>query len=280
MAMGGQARVLVCDHDSQTVRALRAVLRDAAFEVDVTSSSEQALDRAALRTPDAVITELLLSDGDGAELCRRLRDWSAMPLIVLSAVDDEEQKVRALEAGADDYVMKPFAARELVARLRATIRRSEPDGSGQPSVEFGGLEIDFAARLVRLRGQEVHLTPTEFRLLRVLVRNRGRPLTHHALLQQVWGRAYLEDRQILRVHIANLRHKIEPGEGGPLIRTDHGIGYCFVALAPVPEAIPAARGRSSLSRLVPHVQRYHPWIGQTESATHLQALNASNRRAA
>jgi two-component system KDP operon response regulator KdpE len=224
---------LVCDHDSQSVRALRLVLRAAAFDVDEATTVEHALDLAALRTPDAVITELVLPDGHGVELCRRLREWSGMPLIVLSAVGDDEQKVRALEAGADDYVMKPFAPRELVARLRATLRRSAPHGDDQPCLELDDLEIDLGARLVRLRGQVVHLTATEFRLLCVLVHNRGRLLTHRVLLEQVWGRAYMEDRQVLRAHMANLRHKIEAGDGEPRIRTAHGVGYCFVELAPL-----------------------------------------------
>src|SRR5262249_16324461 len=145
---------------------------------------------------------------------------------VLSVLHDEELIVHALETGADDYVTKPFGPRELVARLRATLRRAE--GHRDPAVaEFDGLEIDLAAGIVRRRDQGVHLTPIEFRLLCVFVRNPGRMLTHQTLLQQVWGRAYVEDRQTLRAHIANLRQKIEPGDGDRLIRTYHGVGYRF-----------------------------------------------------
>jgi two-component system KDP operon response regulator KdpE len=216
--------VLVCDGDARTRRALQVVLREAGFEVEPTSAAEEALDRAAVRPPDAAIVELVLPDGDGVEVCRRLREWSTMPLIVLSVVDDEDAKVRALEAGADDYVTKPFAPRELAARLRAALRRAER-ADGEPLLELCGLEVDLAARIVRREGEEVHLTPIEFKLLSVLVRHRGRLLTHSALLQQVWGQTYGQDTQALRTHIANLRRKIEPTHGLRLIRTYHGVGY-------------------------------------------------------
>jgi two-component system KDP operon response regulator KdpE len=145
---------------------------------------------------------------------------------VLSAVGDEDHKVRALEAGADDYVTKPFSPRELVARLRAILRRAAP-APGEPVIAAGGLEVDLSARIVRLDGAEVHLTPTEFDLLRTLVRNRGRLLTHRALLQEVWGPGYGDDVATLRTNIARLRRKIEP-EGAPrFIRTDPGVGYRF-----------------------------------------------------
>ena len=151
----------------------------------------------------------MLPDEDGVALTRRLREWSEMPILVLSAVGEEQEKVRALEAGADDYVTKPFGARELVARLHAALRRSgRPED--EPSVVVDGLEIDLAARAVRRNGEPLHLTPIEFELLRVLVRNRGRLMTHRALLGEVWGQGYLEDIQPLRTHIARLRAKIEP----------------------------------------------------------------------
>jgi two-component system, OmpR family, KDP operon response regulator KdpE len=153
-----------------------------------------------------------------------LREWSAMPVMLLSAVDDEREQVRAFEAGADDYVIKPFRPHELVARLLANLRRADP-GADQPCVELGGLEIDLAARAVRRDGEVIHLTPTEFSLLGVLTQNRGRLLTHNALLQQVWGPAYIDARQTLRAHIANLRRKIEPTDGQRLIHTDHRVGY-------------------------------------------------------
>jgi two-component system KDP operon response regulator KdpE len=219
-------RVLVVDDELQILRALRVVLRDAGFEVVAAQSASEALDHAAVRPPQASIVDLVLPDGDGIDLTRRLREWSEMPILVLSAVGEEEQKVRALEAGADDYVTKPFGARELVARLQAALRRASP--SEEPRIEAEGLEVDLAARTVRRDGELVHLTPIEFDLLRVLTRNRGRLMTHRSLLVEVWGPGYAEDVQALRTHIARLRGKIEPE--GPVPRyivTDPGVGYRF-----------------------------------------------------
>jgi two-component system, OmpR family, KDP operon response regulator KdpE len=222
-------RVLVVDDELQIVRALRVVLREAGFEVVAAQSAAEALDRAAVRPPQAAIVDLVLPDGDGIEVTRRLREWSEMPILVLSAVGEEEQKVRALEAGADDYVTKPFGARELVARLQAALRRATGIAAGEESrIEVEGLEVDFAARVVRRDGEPVHLTPIEFDLLRVLARNRGRLMTHRALLSEVWGPGYAEDVQALRTHVARLRAKIEPE--GPVPRcivTDPGVGYRF-----------------------------------------------------
>jgi two-component system KDP operon response regulator KdpE len=147
-----------------------------------------------------------------------------MPILVLSAVGDEREKVRALEAGADDYVTKPFGPDELVARLRAVLRRSEPSEE-DPAIEVDGLLIDLSARTVSREGEEIHLTPTEYSLLRQLALNRGRLLTHRALLREVWGPGFQDDTQVLRAHIANLRRKIEPGPKARLIRTDPGVGY-------------------------------------------------------
>jgi two-component system, OmpR family, KDP operon response regulator KdpE len=221
-------RVLVCDDEPQILRALRVVLREAGFEVMPAETAEQALDRAAVEPPDAAIVDLVLPDGDGIEVCKALREWSRMPIILLSAVGDEEEKVRALEAGADDYVVKPFAPRELVARLQANLRRTGEDEAGEPTIVAEGLEIDLAAHSVRRDGAEVHLTPIEFGLLRALARQRGRLMTHRALLVEVWGPAYADDTQVLRTHIANLRRKIEPpGEPPRYIRTDPGVGYRF-----------------------------------------------------
>jgi two-component system, OmpR family, KDP operon response regulator KdpE len=222
-------RVLVVDDELQILRALRVVLREAGFEVATAQSASEALDAAAVRPPRAAIVDLVLPDGDGVEVTRRLREWSEMPILVLSAVGDEEQKVRALEAGADDYITKPFGTRELVARLQAALRRSDGDRD-EPAVAVDGLEVDLAARAVRRDGEPVHLTPIEFDLLRVLVRNRGRLLTHRALLKEVWGPGYADDVQALRTHIARLRAKIEPqGAGSPprYIVTDPGVGYRF-----------------------------------------------------
>jgi two-component system KDP operon response regulator KdpE len=227
--MADQPRVLVVDDEPQILRALRIILRDAGFEVLRAATAEEALDLAALHGPNAAIVDLVLPDGDGIEVTRSLREWSTMPILVLSAVGEESEKVRALEAGADDYVTKPFGPRELVARLQAALRRADP-GPDEPVARADGLEVDFSAHLVRVEGEEVHLTPIEFELLRVLIRNRGRLMTHRALLEEVWGHAYADDVQVLRVHIANLRRKIERGGDAPrYIRTDPGVGYRFGA---------------------------------------------------
>jgi two-component system KDP operon response regulator KdpE len=222
-------RVLVCDDEPQILRALRVVLREAGFDVVPAATAQEALDRAAVQPPDAAILDLLLPDGSGIDVCRSLREWSRMPILLLSAVGDEEEKVRALQSGADDYIVKPFAPRELVARLQAVMRRAG-DGDDAPAIVADGLVIDIAARTVTRDGKEVHLTPIEYTLLTALARQRGRLLTHRALLVEVWGPAYADDTQVLRTHIANLRRKIEPADGPPrYIRTDPGVGYRFAA---------------------------------------------------
>jgi two-component system, OmpR family, KDP operon response regulator KdpE len=226
--MSEARRILVCDDEPQIVRALRVILRDGGFEAVPASSGEEALDLVAVRPPQAAIVDLMLPDLDGVEVTRRIREWSEMPVIVLSAIGDEDKKVEALAAGADDYVTKPFGPRELVARLEAALRRAEPE-TGEPVIAAGGLEVDLAARSVRRDGEDVHLTPTEFELLRVLVRNRGRLMTHRALLVEVWGVEYEDDLQVLRAHVANLRRKIEPPGEHVYIRTDPGVGYRFAA---------------------------------------------------
>ncbi|MBV8942162.1 MAG: response regulator transcription factor [Solirubrobacterales bacterium] len=220
--------MLVCDDEAQILRALRVILRDDGFEALPASDGEEALDMAAVQRPDAAIVDLVLPDLDGVEVCRRLREWSEMPIIVLSAVGDEDAKVRALAAGADDYVTKPFGPRELIARLHAVLRRAS-DAPEDALIRADGLELDLAARVVRRDGSDVHLTPTEFDLLRVLARNRGRLMTHRELLQTVWGGGYTEDTQVLRAHVANLRRKIEPTDGPRYIKTDPGVGYRFSA---------------------------------------------------
>ncbi len=221
--------MLVVDDEPQIVRALKVVLREAGFEAVAAETASQALDLAAVHPPEAAIIDLVLPDGDGVEVTRKLREWSEMPVLVLSAVGEEDQKVRALEAGADDYITKPFGARELVARLQAALRRTAPTEE-EPRIALDGLEIDLAARLVRRDGEPVHLTPIEFELLRALVRNRGRLMTHRSLLADVWGPQYVDDIQPLRTHIARLRAKIEPEGSVPrYIVTDPGIGYRFAA---------------------------------------------------
>jgi two-component system, OmpR family, KDP operon response regulator KdpE len=221
-------RILVCDDEPQILRALKVILREAGFEAVPAETAEEALDRAAVHPPDAAILDLVLPDGDGVEVCREIRRWSSMPIIVLSAVGEEDAKVRALEAGADDYVTKPFGARELIARLEAALRRVG-GAPVEPRIEAEGLVIDLAAHTVKRDGVEVHLTPIEFRLLETLARNRGRLMTHRALLTEVWGPEYAEDVTVLRGHLANLRRKIEPADGHRYIRTDPGVGYRFAA---------------------------------------------------
>ncbi len=221
-------RVLVCDDEPQILRALRVVLREAGFEALPATTAGEALDVAALHAPDAAILDLVLPDGDGIEVTKRLREWSRLPILVLSAVGEEEQKVRALEAGADDYLTKPFSPRELVARLRAALRRAAPVAD-EPVLRAGDVELDRPAHVVRRAGTAVHLTPIEFRLLHVLMVERGRLLTHRALLTEVWGPAYADDVATLRTHVANLRRKVDPGGAGGLIRTEPGVGYRLAA---------------------------------------------------
>jgi two-component system KDP operon response regulator KdpE len=228
-------RVLVVDDEPQIVRALKVVLREAGFEAVAAETGSAALDAAAVRPPEAAIVDLVLPDIDGIELTRQLREWSEMPILVLSAVGEENEKVRALEAGADDYVTKPFGTRELVARLQAALRRAGR-GEDEPVISAGGLEIDLAARVVRRDGEPLHLTPIEFDLLRALARNRGRLMTHRKLLSDVWGPAHpelVDDTPTLRTHIARLRAKIEPAErdggGHRYILTEPGVGYRFAA---------------------------------------------------
>ena len=222
-------RILVVDDEPQILRALRVVLRDAGFEVVLAETGAEALDRAAVRPPEAAIVDLMLPDTDGVDVTRGLREWSEMPILVLSAVGEEDQKVRALEAGADDYITKPFGSRELVARLQAALRRGAK-ADEDPLIVAGELEIDLAARTVGRSGEDIHLTPIEFDLLRVLARNRGRLMTHRALLADVWGPEYGDDVQTLRTHIARLRGKIEAeGQSQRCIVTDPGVGYRFSA---------------------------------------------------
>ena len=228
--MSDRLCVLVCDDEPQILRALRVILREAGFEVMPAATRREALDSAAVQPPDAAIVDLVLPDGDGVDLCRSLREWSELPIVVLSAVGDEAEKVRALNAGADDYVTKPFGPSELIARLNAALRRAAPRDDTEPVVSADGLELDLMAHQVSRDGEPIHLTPIEFDLLRTLMRNRGRLMTHRVLLTTVWGPAYAGDTQTLRVHVANLRRKIEPDPGAPrYITTDPGVGYRFTA---------------------------------------------------
>jgi two-component system, OmpR family, KDP operon response regulator KdpE len=220
-------RILVVDDEQQILRALRTSLHGAGYEVETAETAEGALAAAAMRPPDAVILDLVLPDGTGTDVCRELRKWSSAPVIVLSAVGEEHEKVAALDAGADDYVTKPVGIDELLARLRAALRRSAP--SGEPLVTIGELEVDLEKQEVRIAGKPVHLTPHQFDLLRVFARNVGKLITHRMILQEVWGPGYGSESNLLRVHVAQLRRKIEHDPARPrYLLTEPGAGYRLV----------------------------------------------------
>ena len=224
--MSGE-RVLVVDDEPQILRALETTLRGAGYEVTTAGTGEQALILAATRPPDAVVLDLVLPGKSGVEVARELRTWTTTPILILSAVGDEADKVGALDAGADDYVTKPFGIDELLARLRAVLRRSAPPG--EPVLVVGDLQIDLEKRAAILRGERLRLTPIEFRLLAYLARNEGRLLTHAAILRAVWGNAYQEESHYLHVYISQLRRKIEDDPARPqYVLTEPGAGYRLV----------------------------------------------------
>jgi two-component system, OmpR family, KDP operon response regulator KdpE len=212
------ARVLVVDDEPQILRALRTSLHGAGYEVETADTAEGALAALAANPPDAVVLDLVLPDGSGTAVCRELRTWSSAPVIVLSVVGDEAEKVAALDAGADDYVTKPFGVEELLARLRAALRRA--DAPADPVVEVGELRIDLEKRSVSVGGEPVQLTPHEFALLRVLT----------MLLREVWGRGYGDESHYLHVYVSQLRRKLEPDPARPrFILTEPGAGYRLAA---------------------------------------------------
>ena len=220
-------RVLVVDDEQQILRALRTSLKGAGYEVDTADTAESALTAAALRPPDAVILDLVLPDGNGIDVARELRRWSSAPVIVLSAVGEERQKVAALDAGADDYVTKPVGIDELLARLRAALRRTTP--GVEPVITIGELVVDLEKRAVSVDSRPVHLTPHQYELLRVLAVNKGKLLTHKALLREVWGPGYGSESNLLHVNVSQLRRKIEPDPARPrYILTEPGAGYRLV----------------------------------------------------
>jgi two-component system KDP operon response regulator KdpE len=221
------ARVLVVDDEQQILRALQTSLRGAGYEVETAGTAEGALAAAAMRPPEAVILDLVLPDGTGTEVVRQLRTWSSAPVIVLSAVGDEREKVAALDAGADDYVTKPVGIDELIARLRAVMRRALP--SAEPVLVIGRLEVDLEKRELRIDGKPVHLTPHQFDLLRVFASNEGKLLTHRMILQEVWGPGYGSESNLIHVHVSQLRRKIEPDPARPrYLLTEPGAGYRLV----------------------------------------------------
>ena len=222
-------RVLVVDDEPQIVRALVINLKARRYEVDAAYDGVSALELAAARHPDVVVLDLGLPDMDGVEVIRGLRGWTRVPIIVLSARHASDEKVEALDAGADDYVTKPFGMDELLARMRAAVRRAEPvTGEDAPVVVTDGFTVDLAAKKVKRDGADIRLTPTEWHLLEVLVRNAGRLVGQTQLLQEVWGPAYRTETNYLRVYLAQLRRKLERDPSHPRhFITEPGMGYRF-----------------------------------------------------
>jgi two-component system, OmpR family, KDP operon response regulator KdpE len=220
-------RVLVVDDEPQILRALQMKLRGAGYAVETAATAQEALMKAGMRPPEAIVLDLLLPDGRGTDVCRELRRWNTAPILVLSAVGEEKEKIEALDAGADDYVTKPFSGDELLARLRAALRRAAP--SPEPVVEVGDLRIDLEKRAVTMAGEPVSLTPIEYDLLRLLAENEGKLLTHPMILRAIWGPAFQEESNYLHVHVSHVRRKIEPDPTRPrYLLNQAGVGYRLV----------------------------------------------------
>jgi two-component system, OmpR family, KDP operon response regulator KdpE len=231
------ARVLVVDDEIQIRRFLRTGFELDGFNVEEAETGAEALRAAALRPADLVILDLGLPDIDGSEVLERLRGWSSVPLIVLSVRANEAEKVKLLELGADDYVVKPFGMAELLARAHSAMRRQLRATSGEPVVKFGPLSIDFPARAVFISEQRVALTPKEYRLLQILAQHSGNVVTHQFLLREVWGSEHIDDTHYLRIFVRKLRRKIEAHPTQPrILLTELGVGYRLVMSDP-----PAAR---------------------------------------
>jgi two-component system KDP operon response regulator KdpE len=224
-------RILVVDDEPPILRSLAANLRARRYDIDIASSGEAALEAAAAHPPDAVILDLGLPGMSGIDVIRGLRAWTDTPIIILSARDTEAQKVIALDTGADDYVTKPFGMDELMARLRAALRRGAPPPLDDRVVETAHFAVDLGAKKVtQLDGTEVRLTPTEWHLVEVLVRNEDKLVSSRQLLQEVWGPAYGEESNYLRVHFAHIRRKLEPDPAHPVhFITEHSKGYRFLS---------------------------------------------------
>jgi two-component system KDP operon response regulator KdpE len=231
-------RVLVVDDEPPIVRAVAANLRARGFEVLTAANGETALTAVETHQPDCVVLDLGLPGIDGLEVLRRLRTWTQVPVVVLTAVDGERDKVAALDLGADDYMTKPFGVAELMARIRVALRHARPAGADRPRVvEAGDVAIDLDAKLVTRGGAPVRLTPTEYRLVETLATNAGRLCTHRFLLERVWGPGYGDESQYLRVYMANLRKKLDDPAAPQLLLTEPGMGYRFVV--PEPDSTPA-----------------------------------------
>ena len=219
--------MLVIEDEPQMLRFLRPALAGHGFRISEATTGRDGIHQASTRPPDVVLLDLGLPDIDGLEVTRRLREWTQVPILVISARGREDDKVAALDAGADDYVTKPFGIRELLARLRVALRRASRIGAGETSrLTIGDLEVDLEKRRVLVRGNNVHLTPIEYRLLAELIRNAGKVLTHSHLLRQVWGPGYVEQSHYLRVYMTQLRRKVEVDPARPkLLLTEPGVGY-------------------------------------------------------
>lgn len=224
--MADVRKVLVIDDEVPIRRFLRASLDPAEYKVIEAENAEGGIRAVATENPDVVLLDLGLPDGDGIDVARSLREWTEVPIIVLSARGQEADKVAALDAGADDYLTKPFGVHELTARIRVALRHAKKDAAPEPILEFGELRLDLSARLVRRNGEEVHLTPNEYKLLALLARHAGKVLTHRQLLREVWGEAYVDESHYLRVYMAQLRQKLEADPAQPqYLVTETGVGY-------------------------------------------------------
>ena len=218
-------RVLVVDDETSIRRYLRAALSAQGFNIHEAANGQEAINAAVSFHPDIIILDLGLPDFDGIEVTRRLREWSQTPILILSVREAENDKIAALDAGADDYLTKPFSTGELMARMRVALRR-QASKPGEPILQVENLKMDISRRVVTVGENQVSLTPTEYEILRLLLQNAGKVLTHRQLLRQVWGTAYESEMHILRVNISNLRRKIEPDASRPTyISTEPGVGY-------------------------------------------------------
>jgi two-component system, OmpR family, KDP operon response regulator KdpE len=221
--------ILIIDDELQIRRLLRVTLEGAGYRVREAPTGALGLNEAAVQRPDAVILDLGLPDADGLDVLRRLREWSGLPVLILSVRGEEAQKIAALDAGADDYLTKPFGGGELLARLRVLLRRAQPAGEVS-IVSFGDVEVDYTKRTVTRAGEEVHLTVKEYALLRLLLQHRGKVVTHRQLLRDLWGEKAEEQTHYLRVYMTHLRQKLEPDPSRPrYLKTESGIGYRFTA---------------------------------------------------
>jgi len=225
--------ILLVEDDAQIRRFLRAALDAEGYRLLEAVTAEEGSTQAAARQPDLILLDLGLPDRDGLEVIRSVREWGKILILVLSARGQEKDKIAALDLGADDYVAKPFAVGELLARIRAALRRSTTTSAGT-TVHFGRVEVDLDKRVVRVEGQEVHLTPNEYKLLQVLIQHAGKVLTQRQLLNEVWGPQHTEQAQYLRVYIAQLRRKLERNPARPKhLQTEPGVGYRLVTEEPV-----------------------------------------------